>query len=69
MSTSTDKTIKLEKVGEGQVEDYWAATLRAPYRRIKYTFEVIGEDGSHKIVGDRGVYDFNEKPGVRWELL
>lgn len=61
MATSTDKTVALEKVGEGEVEDYWAATLSAPYRRIKYTFEVIGEDGSHKIVGDRGIYDYSEK--------
>lgn len=53
--------IEMEKVGSGQVEDHWVATLRAPYRRIKYTFEVIGEDGVHKIVGDRGIKDFSKK--------
>ncbi|RVU70245.1 MULTISPECIES: glycoside hydrolase family 13 protein [Lactobacillus] len=61
MPTQSTATIAMEKIGEGQVEDHWMATLRAPYRRIKYTFEVIGTDGDHKIVGDRGIKDFNEE--------
>ncbi|CCI82057.1 glycoside hydrolase family 13 protein [Lactobacillus hominis] len=60
MPTQSDESIEMKKVGVGQVSDHWAATLKAPYHRIKYTFEVIGKDGSHKIVGDRGISDFNE---------
>lgn len=52
-------TLKMRKIGVGQVDDHWQATLRAPYRRIKYTFEVIGTDGTHVIVGDRGLKPFS----------
>ena len=43
-------TLEMKKAGSGQVNDYWTATLTAPYHRIKYTFEVIGNDGSHIIL-------------------
>ena len=58
LDTKTDKTVAMTKAGQGQVTDYWVATLKAPYRRLKYTFEVIGQDDGHKIVGDRGIKDF-----------
>lgn len=59
--TRTAKTIQLDKVGQGQTADYWAVTLKAPYRRLKYTFEVFGQDGSHVIVGDRSISTFSEQ--------
>ena len=43
----------MEKIGEGQVEDYWGITLDAPYHRLKYTFEVIGKDGTSVVNGAR----------------
>lgn len=49
------KELEMEKAGRGQVSDYWTATLTAPYHRIKYTFEVIGKDGSRYIFGDRSI--------------
>ncbi len=55
------KTVEMKKIGEGQVDDHWMATLEAPYRRLKYTFEVIGSDGSHVIVGDRGIKEYSEE--------
>lgn len=61
LPTTQTKSAKMEKVGIGAVDDHWVATLEVPFHRIKYTFEVIGNDGSHKIVGDRGIYDFNKK--------
>ena len=61
LPTTQTKSTKMEKVGIGAVDDHWVATLEVPFHRIKYTFEVIGNDGSHKIVGDRGIYDFNKK--------
>lgn len=59
--TSTAKAIQMDKVGQGQTADYWAVTLKAPYRRLKYTFEVFGQDGSHVIVGDRAISTFSEQ--------
>ncbi|WEV51034.1 glycoside hydrolase family 13 protein [Lactobacillus sp. ESL0731] len=61
LDTKTDRTIAMTKIGQGQVSDHWGATLTAPYRRLKYTFEVIGQDGEHKIVGDRGISTYNEQ--------
>lgn len=55
------KELEMEKIGSGQVNDYWGATLTAPYHRIKYTFEVIGKDGSHVIFGDRSIEKFSDK--------
>ena len=49
------KTIEMTKIGEGQVEDHWGATLEAPFHRLKYTFEVIGSDGTSVVVGDRAI--------------
>jgi neopullulanase len=51
----------MKKSGSGQVNDYWTATLTAPYHRIKYTFEVIGNDGSHVIFGDRSIEKFSDE--------
>lgn len=51
----------MEKAGRGQVSDYWTATLTAPYHRIKYTFEVIGKDGSRYIFGDRSIEKFSDE--------
>lgn len=61
MPTTDADTVAMKKVGTGIVSDHWEATLKVPYHRIKYTFEVIGKDGEHKIVGDRGIYDFNKE--------
>ena len=55
------KELEMEKIGSGQVNDYWGATLTAPYHRIKYTFEVIGKDGSHVLFGDRSIEKFSDK--------
>lgn len=55
------KTAIMEKIGTGQVADHWAATLRAPYRRLKYCFEVIGNDGTSVLVGDRGLQEVNKQ--------
>lgn len=60
MPTQSDKIIELKKIGTGQVSDYWGATLEAPYHRLKYTFEIIGTDDSHWILGDRGVSEYSE---------
>lgn len=49
------KTIEMDKIGEGQVEDHWGATLEAPFHRLKYTFEVIGKDGTSVVYGDRAI--------------
>lgn len=54
------KELEMEKAGRGQVSDYWTATLTAPYHRIKYTFEVIGKDGSRYIFGDRSIEKFSD---------
>ena len=54
-------TLEMKKAGSGQVNDYWTATLTAPYHRIKYTFEVIGNDGSHVIFGDRSIEKFSDE--------
>lgn len=51
------ETAEMEKIGEGQVEDYWGITLDAPYHRLKYTFEVIGKDGTSVVYGDRAISD------------
>lgn len=51
------ETTEMEKIGEGQVEDYWGITLDAPYHRLKYTFEVIGKDGTSVVYGDRAISD------------
>ncbi|WP_279083533.1 glycoside hydrolase family 13 protein [Lactobacillus apis] len=61
LDTRTDKTIEMENCGQGQENDYWTAILEAPYHRLKYTFEVIGQDRSHKIVGDRGIKDYSDE--------
>lgn len=61
MPPTDAKSVEMEKIGSGSVCDHWVATLEVPYHRIKYTFEVIGKDGDHKIVGDRGIYDFSEQ--------
>ncbi|MCO6536098.1 glycoside hydrolase family 13 protein [Lactobacillus sp.] len=61
LDTKTDKKADLKLLGHGQVSDHWGITLKAPYRRLKYTFEVIGKDGSHVIVGDRGISSFNSQ--------
>ena len=61
LPTKTDETIEMKKIGVGQVSEHWAVTLKAPYHRVKYTFEVIGNDGDHKIVGDRAISDFSKK--------
>lgn len=58
--TTETKEVEMTKISSGEVSDHWVATLGVPYHRIKYTFEVIGKDGDHKIVGDRGIYDFNK---------
>lgn len=55
------KELEMEKIGSGQVNDYWGATLTAPYHRIKYTFEIIGKDGSHVLFGDRSIEKFSDK--------
>lgn len=60
-SPAEAKAVEMEKIGSGQVSDHWVATLEVPYHRIKYTFEVIGEDGDHKIVGDRSIYDYSKE--------
>ena len=49
------KTCEMEKIGVGQCEDHWGITLEAPYHRLKYTFEVIGSDGTSVVVGDRAI--------------
>lgn len=61
LPTETDQSIEMKKIGTGQVTDHWGATLTAPYHRIKYTFEVVGKDGSHKIYGDRKISEFNDQ--------
>ncbi|GAA3625729.1 glycoside hydrolase family 13 protein [Lactobacillus hamsteri] len=61
MPTTDTESVEMEKIGSGEVSDHWVATLEVPYHRIKYTFEVIGKDGDHKIVGDRGIYDFSKE--------
>lgn len=61
MPPSSAKQVEMEKIGSGEVEDHWGATLEVPYHRIKYTFEVIGKDGDRKIFGDRGIYDYSKK--------
>ncbi|MBA1392485.1 alpha-glycosidase [Lactobacillus sp. XV13L] len=58
--TRMNQTVELEKVGTGQTRDHWAATLTAPYHRLKYTFEVEGKDGTRVLVGDRGISDYGE---------
>ena len=61
MPTTDTESVEMEKIGSGEVSDHWVATLEVPYHRIKYTFEIIGKDGDHKIVGDRGIYDFSKE--------
>lgn len=60
MPTESDRTVELTKIGEGQVSDHWAATLQAPYHRLKYTLEITDQTGAKVIYGDRGFSDFNE---------
>ena len=38
-------------------DSYWGITLDAPYHRLKYTFEVIGKDGTSVVYGDRAISD------------
>lgn len=57
---NAEKTV-MTKICQGSVSDYFEAVVTLPNHRLKYTFEVIGFDGTHKIVGDRGIYDYNEK--------
>lgn len=61
MPTESVKKIELKKIGRGQVSDYWAATLTAPYHRLKYTFEIVGKDGTKVILGDRGISEFSKE--------
>ncbi|CCI84377.1 maltogenic amylase or neopullulanase [Lactobacillus pasteurii DSM 23907 = CRBIP 24.76] len=61
LSPETDQSIKLTKSGQGQVSDHWAATLTAPYHRLKYTFEVVDQNGERVILGDRGISEFSQK--------
>ncbi len=49
------KHVRWKKIGVGQCEDHWGITLEAPYHRLKYTFEVIGSDGTSVVVGDRAI--------------
>lgn len=61
LKLNTTKELEMTKLGEGQTDTHWSATLSAPYCRLKYTFEVIGNDGSHIVFGDRGIKAFDKK--------
>lgn len=56
----TAQTKEMEKIGSGQVAEYYMTTLELPLHRCQYTFEVVGGDGSHLIYGDRGIREFND---------
>ncbi|KRL62160.1 glycoside hydrolase family 13 protein [Lactobacillus psittaci] len=51
---------EMTKIGSGQVADYYMTTLELPLHRCQYTFEVVGQDGSHIIYGDRGIREYND---------
>lgn len=53
-SLNTYDKAELSKIGVGEVDDHWGITLRVPYHRVQYVFEVIGKDGKRVLVGDRG---------------
>ena len=51
---------EMTKIGSGQVADYYMTTLELPLHRCQYTFEVVGQDDSHIIYGDRGIREYND---------
>ena len=63
------KTIEMTKIGEGQVEDHWGATLEAPFHRLKYTFEVIGSDGTSVVVGQSNQQRCRDSLNGRWLIF
>ncbi|SDZ74026.1 Glycosidase [Thalassobacillus cyri] len=54
------ETLPMEKTGSSELNDYWKAAIKPPYRRLRYGFEV--SDGAEtSIYTERGFYD--EAPG------
>ncbi len=39
------REVALDRLGSGQVHDYWGQTVQAPYHRLRYLFTVVGNDG------------------------